>query len=203
MANTKPQQRAPSTVAGYLPGMAESQPDATAIYLATSGKDEQGRKKYLEITYRELDDRSEHIALGLLELGFEKGMRTVLMVKPSPELFALTFGMFKAGIPPVMVDPGIGMKHLKACLFKADPAAFIGITPAHAAPSAGRRSSSRSPSASASSGAGPPSSRSRSSGARPRPAASGCPTSSPTISRPSSSPRGAPARRRASSTGTA
>jgi acyl-CoA synthetase (AMP-forming)/AMP-acid ligase II len=127
------EQELPTNVAGYLPGMAEKLPDQTAIYLATSGKDADGKKKYLEISYSELNDRSEHIALGLLELGLEKGTRTVLMVKPSPELFALTFGMFKAGIPPVMVDPGIGMKNLKACLHKAEPEAFIGVTPAHAA----------------------------------------------------------------------
>ena len=50
MANTRPTARAPTTVAGYLPGVAESTPDQTAIYLATSGRDAQGRKRYRTTT---------------------------------------------------------------------------------------------------------------------------------------------------------
>jgi acyl-coenzyme A synthetase/AMP-(fatty) acid ligase len=34
---------------------------------------------------------------------------------------------------PVLVDPGIGLKHLKACLGNAEPEAFIGVPKAHAA----------------------------------------------------------------------
>jgi acyl-CoA synthetase (AMP-forming)/AMP-acid ligase II len=60
-------------------------------------------------------------------------MRTVLMVKPSLEFFALTFALFKAGIVPVMIDPGLGVKQLKACLAEVEPEAFIGIPAAHAA----------------------------------------------------------------------
>jgi acyl-CoA synthetase (AMP-forming)/AMP-acid ligase II len=55
------------------------------------------------------------------------------MVTPSLEFFALTFALFKAGAIPVMVDPGMGVKNLKACLSEAVPGAFIGITKAHAA----------------------------------------------------------------------
>jgi acyl-CoA synthetase (AMP-forming)/AMP-acid ligase II len=60
-------------------------------------------------------------------------MRTVLMVPPGLDLFALAFGMFKAGAVPVLVDPGIGLGHLKACLGNAGPEAFIGVSKAHVA----------------------------------------------------------------------
>jgi acyl-coenzyme A synthetase/AMP-(fatty) acid ligase len=49
------------------------------------------------------------------------------MVKPSLEFFALSFALFKAGAVPVLVDPGIGIKHIKRCLDRAQPKAFIGI----------------------------------------------------------------------------
>ena len=49
------------------------------------------------------------------------------MVTPSLEFFALTFGIFKAGAAPVMVDPGIGLSALKTCLGEAEPSAFIGV----------------------------------------------------------------------------
>jgi acyl-coenzyme A synthetase/AMP-(fatty) acid ligase len=55
------------------------------------------------------------------------------MVTPGPEFFALTFALLKAGIVPVMVDPGMGTKNLGACMKEAEPEAFIGITKAHVA----------------------------------------------------------------------
>jgi acyl-CoA synthetase (AMP-forming)/AMP-acid ligase II len=55
------------------------------------------------------------------------------MVPPGLDLFPLAFGLFRAGAVPVLVDPGIGLKHLKACLGNAEPEAFIGVPKAHAA----------------------------------------------------------------------
>ena len=55
------------------------------------------------------------------------------MVTPSLELFGLTFGLFKAGVVPVMVDPGIGIKKMGACLESAAPQGFIGVGKAHIA----------------------------------------------------------------------
>ncbi|MCH9684713.1 MAG: AMP-binding protein [Deltaproteobacteria bacterium] len=123
----------PATVADMLPSMAASQPDTTAIHFPSKRRDAQGQVEYTQITYRELDERSDRIAAGLHAVGITRGTRAALMVKPSPELFALTFGMFKAGVVPVMIDPGLGLRGLKSCLAQARPTAFIGIPVAHAA----------------------------------------------------------------------
>ena len=123
----------PATVADMLPRMAAAQPDTTAIWFPSKRRDASGQVEYTQISYRELDERSDRIALGLDAVGIRRGDRAALMVKPSPELFALTFAMFKAGVVPVMIDPGLGMKGLKACLARAQPSAFIGIPVAHAA----------------------------------------------------------------------
>ncbi len=114
-------------IASALSRMASLQPDVPAIYVPT------GRGGYSHATYRELDEHSDAIARGLAAYGIGRGVRTVLMVKPSLEFFALTFGIFKAGAVPVVIDPGIGLKHLKKCLATAKPQAFIGIPVAHAA----------------------------------------------------------------------
>lgn len=121
----------PSTVADMLPRMAAAQPDATAIYFP--GKRRAGVVEYTQISYRELDQRSDRIAAGFPAVGIRRGDRAALMVKPSPELFALSFAMFKAGVVPVMIDPGLGVRGLAACLARARPSAFIGIPLAHAA----------------------------------------------------------------------
>ena len=113
-------------IADFLPEMAARQPDAPAIVCPWGRRGGQ-------LTYRQLDDRTSHIARGLDGIGIGRGVRTVLMVPPGLDLFALAFALFKVGAVPVLVDPGIGLKHLKACLGKAEPEAFVGVIKAHAA----------------------------------------------------------------------
>jgi acyl-CoA synthetase (AMP-forming)/AMP-acid ligase II len=115
-----------SNIADFLPEMAAKQPDATAIICPW------GRRGG-SLTYRELNLRSARIARGLERAGVGRGARTVLMVPPGLELFLLAFALFRVGAVPVLVDPGIGRKHLKACLGNAEPEAFIGVSKAHAA----------------------------------------------------------------------
>ncbi len=115
-----------SNIAEYLPEMAARQPDTTAIVCPWGRRG--GR-----LTYHELETRSNDIARGLEAVGIGRGVRTVLMVPPGLDLFAIAFALFKAGGVPVLVDPGIGLKHLKACLGNAQPEAFIGVPKAQAA----------------------------------------------------------------------
>lgn len=79
------------------------------------------------LSYAELDARSDAIAAGLALHGIGRGVRAVVMVRPSPEFFLLMFALFKAGAVPVLVDPGIDKRALKQCLDEAQPQAFIGI----------------------------------------------------------------------------
>jgi acyl-CoA synthetase (AMP-forming)/AMP-acid ligase II len=121
-----------SNVAEHLPRMARDRRDAVAIVFPEK-RDSSGRRQYTKWTYGDLDDESSRIADGLAQLGIRRGTRTVLMVRPSLPFFALTFGLFKLGAVPVMVDPGMGVKNLGECLGRARPTAFIGVPEAHAA----------------------------------------------------------------------
>jgi acyl-CoA synthetase (AMP-forming)/AMP-acid ligase II len=112
--------------------MARLQPDALAVVYPT-GLDAHGTRTYARQTYAELDRESDVIAAGLRSAGIGRGMRTVLMVSPGPDFFALTFALFKAGIVPVLIDPGLGIAQLRTCLAQVEPEAFIGIPRAHAA----------------------------------------------------------------------
>jgi acyl-CoA synthetase (AMP-forming)/AMP-acid ligase II len=106
--------------------MAQRQPEATAVVCPW------GRRGG-SLTYGELENRTSAVAAGLESAGIGRGVRTVLMVPPGLDLFVLAFGLFKAGAVPVLVDPGIGLHHLKACLGNARPEAFIGVPKAQAA----------------------------------------------------------------------
>jgi olefin beta-lactone synthetase len=111
-------------IAAHLPEMARRQPDTTAIIFPRQKR---------RMSFLELDQLSDRIARGLIANGICSGVRTVLMVTPSPEFFALTFALFKVGAVPVLIDPGLGIKNLKKCFAEAEPHAFIGIPKAHLA----------------------------------------------------------------------
>ncbi len=111
-------------IAAHLPEMARRQPDTPAIIFPRGNR---------RLTFRELDALSDRIAHGLVHHGIGRGVRTVLMVTPGPELFALTFALFKVGAVPVLIDPGLGVMNLKSCIAEAEPHAFIGIPRAHIA----------------------------------------------------------------------
>lgn len=86
-----------------------------------------GGLSYRRHTFAELDDDSEQIARGLNAIGLVPGTRAILMVRPGYDFFALVFAVLKAGVIPVMIDPGIGLRNLGRCCRQAIPEAFIGI----------------------------------------------------------------------------
>lgn len=88
---------------------------------------------YKELTFAELHQQSDDIAYALNQFGLKAGAKAVLMVTPSIAFFNLTFALFKAGIIPILVDPGMGIKNLKQCFEESQPDAFIGIPKAHLA----------------------------------------------------------------------
>ena len=121
-----------ANIASHLPAMAKTQPDTFAI--AVQPKQKQSEASYDHAyTYKQLDEVSDIIANGLKMQGIGKGTRTVLMVKPGLDFFALVFALFKLEAVLVAVDPGMGIKNLGKCLAEAEPEAFIGISTAHVA----------------------------------------------------------------------
>lgn len=110
--------------------MARIQPYKRAV-VYPAGRDRNGRVAYTHLTFRQLDRESDCLGHGLQEAGIVHGTRTILMVKPSLEFFALTFALFKVGAVPVVVDPGMGIQRMLRCLEESRPEAFIGIPLAH------------------------------------------------------------------------
>lgn len=119
-----------ANIASHLPMMAQTQPNTYAV---VKQKKTAGPAYAVAYTYRQLDEISDIIANGLEAYGICKGTRTVLMVKPGLDFFALVFALFKLEAVLVAVDPGMGIKNLGQCLGEAEPEAFIGIARAHLA----------------------------------------------------------------------
>ena len=121
-------------IAAALPRLAAERPDQPAIRCPGRRAPGGGTAAYdVVLDYRALDARSDAIAAGLARHGIGRGVRTVVMVRPSPEFFLLMFALFKAGAVPVLVDPGIDRRALRQCLDEARAEAFVGIPLAHAA----------------------------------------------------------------------
>jgi len=120
-------------IAAILPRMAAERGDQVAMRCPGSRGLDGFARHDLTLSYRQMEDRSNAIAAGLQWSGVVRGMRVVVMVRPSPEFFLLMFALFKMGAVPVLVDPGIARSALKRCLDEAQPDAFIGIPLAHAA----------------------------------------------------------------------
>jgi len=117
-------------VAAYLKKIADIQPFKKAVIYPES-RDSMGRVAYTHLTFDQLDHESDRLAAALDKIGISRGVRTVLMVKPSIDFFILIFSLFKLGAIPVVVDPGMGLRKMVSCLKKTQPQAFIGIPPAH------------------------------------------------------------------------
>ncbi len=122
---------AAGNIADALRAAAAQAPERVAMQVPVGG--DGARTRFVALTYGELDRDSDAIAAGALADGLEPGTRVALMVRPGVPFFVLMFGLFKAGLVPVLIDPGLDRRALKTCLDEAEPAAFFGIPLAHVA----------------------------------------------------------------------
>lgn len=121
----------PLNVASRLSAVAQSMPEAIAV-AEPLGYDRRGRRRYRQVSFRELDNDSSRIALGLRRLGIEPGNRLALLVRPGIDFISLVFALLKAGAVMILIDPGMGRPNLVRCLSEAEPEGFVAIPLAHA-----------------------------------------------------------------------
>ena len=121
-----------ANLALLLTAQAAARPDALAV-VVPDGRDASGERTYARLTFAALEAKVDRLVRGLAAHGLVPGMRAVLMVRPGVDFFALAYALLKAGVVPVLVDPGLGRAQLRQCLAEAKPEAFIGVPEAHAA----------------------------------------------------------------------
>ena len=87
--------------------------------------------EYDEISFSELDSKSSRVAIFLSNNGFTRGMKTLVLVRPSIEFIILIYGMFKLGVVPIF-PPNLnlkspnGRKQFRSILERANIDALIG-----------------------------------------------------------------------------
>jgi len=80
---------------------------------------------YPSITFKDLEILASKYAYGLKDLNAEKGDRVILFLRPGPEFIAATFALFKCGLVPVFIDPGMGLKNALTCIENVSPKILI------------------------------------------------------------------------------
>jgi len=118
-------------VVDRLADIAGLMPDAVAVATPVRG-DMAGQNSYSTCTFEQLDQDATTLARGLVELGVQPGTKLVLLVRPGIQFVKLVFALLRSGATTVLVDPGMGRKHLINCLASVEPAGFIAISPAQA-----------------------------------------------------------------------
>ncbi len=116
----------PLNIANRLTASAARWPDQIAV-VQPNGRDSAGQYRYRTWTFSQLEREATAIANGLLAWGVQPGQRLVLMVRPSFEFIALTFGLMRAGIVVVLIDPGMGRSNIFRCLEEINPDGFVAI----------------------------------------------------------------------------
>ena len=119
-------------IATHLAHRAAAAPYQVALYAPTD-RSIGGRASYIHLTYAQLEAEVALLAQGFAADGLTPGTRVAVMVPPSLPFFVLTFALFRAGLVPVFIDPGMGFASLKRCLAQAKPTVFIGVAKAHVA----------------------------------------------------------------------
>ncbi|MDL2260433.1 AMP-binding protein [Deltaproteobacteria bacterium OttesenSCG-928-K17] len=116
-------------IASLLTEAAQKWPDRPAV-IAPHRPDVLKRG---ELSYRQLDQASSHFAARLIGMGVKPGARVIVMVRPGIDFITIIFGLFKAGLVPVMVDPGMGLRRMLRCLSEGRPSGMVGLPVAHLA----------------------------------------------------------------------
>jgi len=96
--------------------------------------DKKNKKYHYEsLSFKELEVRATKYAQGLKKLGLKKGDKTLLFLKPSLDFSAMTFALFKLGVIPIFIDPGMGRKNLLKCIKDCSPVGLIAEPEVHLA----------------------------------------------------------------------
>jgi acyl-CoA synthetase (AMP-forming)/AMP-acid ligase II len=119
-------------IAHRLTENAKLTPDKKAVVFPVFNKSTQ-RYDYESLTFRELEVRSNKFAVSLEKLGLKKGDKTLLFLRPSLDFSAMTFALFKLGVVPVFIDPGMGRANLLKCIKDAAPVGLIAEKEVHLA----------------------------------------------------------------------
>ena len=110
-------------IAQSLASMAATAPEREAVVFPRSR-----RRSRAEVwSFRQLNELCDAYAHGLQRAGLERGMRSLVMIRPGVDLIATVFALLKLGAVPVLIDPGLERRAFLVCVRQCQPRALVGI----------------------------------------------------------------------------
>ncbi|MET3861618.1 bile acid-coenzyme A ligase [Dietzia sp. 2505] len=95
-------------------------------YAKDRGDDIVARADGDTLTWRELHQRSNSVARGLIDRGAEVGRIVTLLIPNSTDLIVATFACYKAGATPQVLSPRMTPSELEAIIELANPVVVVG-----------------------------------------------------------------------------
>jgi len=108
-----------SNITDHLYGIADVYPDKAAFLHP------------FRLSFRNLIRQVDRYAEGFRNLGIGKGSRTIVLISPGLDLFAVSYALFRIGAIPVLIDPGMGTSRMVKALKGVKADAFVGIPRSH------------------------------------------------------------------------
>ena len=115
-----------NNVGQLLASSARNWPDHPAIA-------EPSASGWKSISFSELDRQTDSIAARLRARSVQPGTRLALLVPAGIEFVKYVFGLAKARVVTILIDPGMNRDNLIQCMSDAQPEGFVGIRKAHLA----------------------------------------------------------------------
>ncbi len=115
-------------IALKLPLLAQKRPQDCAVTAPTNSKPP---FQYESLTFQELDHLSLRYAHGLIQSGLRAGDKVLMFVRPSVRFSAIAFALFRAGLIPVFIDPGMGRKNLLNAIEQIQPDGMVAEPEVH------------------------------------------------------------------------
>ena len=122
--------REDANIARRLAEGAQLWPSRPAV-IAPAGRTPQGKARYVQWSFAELEEEVARLTAGLLRMGVKPGHKLVLFVRFSREFIALTFAILRTGATIVLIDPGMGKTNIFECLKEVNPDGFVAIPLVH------------------------------------------------------------------------
>ena len=98
---------------------AEKQPNHLALI-------QSGTKHDTQLSYAQLSSHTNAYAHFFSAHGVGKQDHVLLLIPPSPDFYAIFLALMQLGCTLMLIDPGVGKKHIKACLQMLKPSVLIG-----------------------------------------------------------------------------
>jgi acyl-CoA synthetase (AMP-forming)/AMP-acid ligase II len=110
-------------IARALPLWAQETPNKVAV--CAPKKRQSGQFHYESLSFKILNSRSLFYAHAFKDRGLKAGDKVLMFVKPSVDFSALTFSLFRLGLVPIFIDPGMGRKNLLRAVEHIKPDALV------------------------------------------------------------------------------